>query len=869
MGEKIIIMSKSYVVDGNSLLFRSYYSTAFSGKIMSTKDGIPTNAIFAFHNLIKKIKSEMSEEDHLFVAFDTDKPTFRKKEFADYKAQRAKIPDELISQIPISRELLDSMSIYYKEMEGYEADDLCGSFAKYASSIGDQVILFSSDKDFLQLLDFSDNIEIRMPKKGLSEIEVFTKNNLKDSLGLFPNQIPDFKGIAGDNSDNYKGIKGIGPKTAIKLLNEYNDLDGVLEYCKNNIANSTCKNIYDNKDDAIFYKQLATIYTDLDMKNSYQESLYKKYDKDKLLTFYNKYELSSFIKSVDKMVSSSNSEEHEEFSLSSIKNVIKIDQFSQIKDEIKFFMYKSDSENENTANLLGFVFRTDKDVFYLDYSNASNDIFFLSFLQDSKKKLITFDIKTLFVLLSRYDLPKFEGEFFDLYTAMYILNSDSTSDKFLSLQSFGYQIDIKSNVSEQIAFFSLDLFNILNLKLKEENSISLLKEVEQPLSKILSDMEIEGFPVNKIELEKIGNDYQKIINELESKIYDLAGKKFNINSPKQLEVILFSELGIKKRKKDKGTGIEVLNSHKYDHPIVPLIIDYRMYSKIVNTYTTALCNHISKDGKIHALFNQCQTTTGRLSMSEPNLQNISIRSEQGKNIRKAFFYDDDNFILSFDYSQIELRMLASIANILPLIELFNGHEDIHRATASMVFNVPISDVSEELRRRAKTVNFGIIYGISAYGLANQLNISNTEASDLISLFKKSFVGLDEFSNGCISKAKKDGYVSTILNRRRYLKDINSSNFALRSFSERAAINSVIQGSAADLIKLAMINCSNALKNYKTKMILQIHDELLFKVPKNEIDIVMPIIKREMENAMKLKVPLIVSGSCSKTWYDAH
>ena len=406
--------------------------------------------------------------------------------------------------------------------------------------------------------------------------------------------------------------------------------------------------------------------------------------------------------------------------------------------------------------------------------------------------------------------------------------------------------------------------------LKEQGEYDLFKNVELPLSFLLAKMEIEGFPINTKILSDIEIEYNKKIEQLKSNIYSLVGKEFNINSPKQLEDILFVDLGIKKYKGEKGTGSEVLLSHIYDHEVIPLIIEYRLYSKIVSTYTSALPKHVGLDNKIHAIYNQALTSTGRLSMSEPNLQNISIRNEEGKQLRKAFFYPNNDFyLLSIDYSQIELRMLAHLAKIKDLQEIFAQGHDIHSATAAKVFNKKIEDVSEDERRKAKAVNFGIIYGISPFGLSTQLGISREEAKNLIESFKNTFNGISQFQEETIKYAKEKGYVKTILNRRRYLKEINSSNFALRNFNERAAINTVIQGSAADLIKVAMLKCEELLKEYKTKIVLQIHDELIFKVPKDEVDIIPEKLQKCMEEAMKLDVPLVADKKVANTWYEVH
>lgn len=873
-------MAKTYIVDGNSLLFRAYYSTAYPGAhIMTTSTGLPTNAIFSFHNMIKKIKSDLTNNDHLFISFDAGKATFRKAEFEEYKAQRAPCPEELKLQMPIAREMLEEMDIYWKELEGYEGDDLAGSMALYASSLGDEVTLFTSDKDFLQLLDFSDKIHVCFLKKGLSETIDYTKDNLEALFGLRPNQITDFKGIAGDPSDNYKGIKGIGEVTTKKLLKEYDNLDGILKYCKEHPDNKTNQKIIAGEKEAIFFKKLATIETTLDMKEDYNKSIFVPYHKTKLSKFYAKYQLSQFLKNIDKMphiindVSTQLSlfdfdKEVEEEKSQNI-NIIQIKSFDDIKDKIIGLTYDSNKDNENEASLLGFALASKDNIYYLSLDSAEKDSSFNAYLSSSDEKTV-YDLKGLQVLLSRFKFNKLKNVTFDFLLASYILNSDigqKREELFLN-----YSLSFNSNLSTacQTIKYTVDLKEKLIDKLKENNEYDLLISLELPLANILADMEIEGFPIDEKTLTSINIEYQEILSNLENEIYKLANKQFNINSPKQLEEVLFTDLNIPRSKKEKGTSIEVLNNHINDHEIVSKIIDYRLFAKLVNSYTTSLPEHIFADKKIHALYNQALTSTGRLSMSEPNLQNISIRKEEGKNIRKAFFYPNhEYYLLSIDYSQIELRMLAHVANITTLKEIFNEGKDIHTSTASKVFNVPFDLVTSEMRRRAKAVNFGIVYGISPYGLATQLNISAKEASELITQFKRTFVGLEDFQQSCIQKARENGYVSTILNRRRYLKDINSSNHILKSFSERAATNTVIQGSAADLIKTAMIKCAKLLENYKSKIILQIHDELIFKVDKDELEIIKPLLIDCMNNALKLSVPLEVDANYALDWYEAH
>ena len=873
-------MHKTYIVDGNSLLFRSYYSTAYTGNLMTNKDGIPTNAIFAFHNLIKKIKQDLKEGDHLFVSFDTGKQTFRKKEFEDYKAQRAPVPSELVAQMPIARELLEQMNIYWKELEGYEGDDLAGSMARYASEQGDEVVLFTSDKDFLQLLDISERVHVCFLKKGLSETIDYTKENLHELFGLNPDQITDFKGIAGDPSDNFKGIKGVGEKTTMKLLNEHGHLEDILAFCKANPGPKVFQKILDGAEEAQFFKKLATIETTLDMSEDYEKAIYTPYQKSKLTKFYLKYQLAQFFKAVDKMPDLKDDtdsqmalfEENDVESSFSIKErqFETIHSFNEIKETLLSMSYDSTSDNENTASLYSFAFASNDKVYLLSLQDAKEDVSFKTFLTDSKKKLSVYDIKGLQVLLSRHGFPKLVGVDFDLLLATYLLNPDVGQKREAVFMNYSLSLNQNKNIAGQIASFVADLKDSVYDEIIKNDEEKLFNEVEMPLANLLAEMEIEGFPLDPSTLHEINDEYNDILTKLEGEIYQLAGKEFNINSPKQLEQILFVDLGIQKYKGEKGTGIDVLNAHIEDHPIIAKIIAYRAYAKLVSGYTSALPEHLGQDGKIHALYNQALTATGRLSMSEPNLQNISIRSEEGKAIRKAFFYPNkEYYFLSLDYSQIELRMLAHVANIEVLKEIFQEGKDIHTSTAAKVFHVPFEEVTPEMRRRAKAVNFGIVYGISPYGLALQLGIPPKEAGELIKQFKATFEGIDEFQQNCVERAKRDGYVTTIMNRRRYLKDINSRNFAVRAFNERAATNTVIQGSAADLIKVAMIQCAKVLKNYQTKIVLQIHDELIFKVPKDEVDIIVPILKKCMESAMSLSVPLEVDGTAALTWYEAH
>lgn len=873
-------MVKTYIVDGNSLLFRSYYSTAYTGNIMTNENGIPVNAIFAFHNLIKKIKTPLKNGDHMFVAFDTGKPTKRKQEFEEYKAQRSPAPNELVAQMPIARELLESMNIEWSEKEGYEGDDLAGSMARIAASKGDEVTLFTSDKDFLQLLDLSEKVHVCFLRKGLTDTIDYTKNNLKELFGLNPNQIADFKGIAGDPSDNYAGIKGVGEKTAMKLLNDYGHLEEVIAHCREDRKPKINQKIVAGEKDALFFKELATIITDMDMSEEYDKSLYRPYEKQTLSAFYRKYQLSQFLDKIDRMPGIVDKNASTQLSLfdealdseevkPEKKEVKNIQSFSEIKEPVLGLAFDSDNENENIASLLGFSLASSNEIYYLPLDKAKDDESFKTYLVSNIEKA-TYDLKSMCVLLNRFEFPEISNVTFDLLLATYLYNPDSGQKKKDLFFSYGIELDNSTNIAAQVIQHTLSLKEKLMESLNRNNETELFFNVELPLSRVLADMEIEGFPMDLQVLSNIDKEYTDKLERLESQIHDLAGEEFNIKSPKQCEDILFTKLNIKRFRGEKGTGIEVLRSHYNDHPIIPLLIEHRLYSKLVSAYTKSLPEHVQKDGKIHAIYNQALTSTGRLSMSEPNLQNISIRNEEGKAIRHAFFYpNQEYYIVSLDYSQIELRMLAHVGDIKVLKEIFLEGKDIHTATASRVFNVPFEEVTSEMRRRAKAVNFGIVYGISPYGLSQQLDIPVNEASELIKQFKATFEGIDEYQKKCIEQAREHGFVSTILNRRRYLKDITSSNRVLRSFSERAAVNTTIQGSAADLIKVAMVKCKEALKGYKTKIVLQIHDELLFKVPKDEIDTVVSMLEDIMEHAIELSVPLLAEGNKALTWYEAH
>ena len=865
-------MKKLVIVDGNSLLFRAYYATSFTGTIMRRKDGFPTNAIFGFTNMMNKIISTLKDGDLLFVSFDTGKKTFRHKEMETYKAQRKPIDEDLKLQLPVARELLKAMGVFYYELEGYEGDDLAGTVAKIGSIANLEVDVYTSDKDYLQLIN--DNISIYMITKGIKEIKIMNKESLFNDMGLTPDQIRDYKGLMGDPSDNIKGIPGVGEKTAIKLLQQYSSLEGIIEAMKNE-KSKLAQKIIDNQDLGKFCKHIATIDTDVPLPFTLEDLEYSGYDFNELSSFYTKEEFYSLLKKLKPNSKKRNINKTAEKSIKFEK--ILISSFKELPNNISTFVLDYNQTNYHHANVNNVIFADDKNVYIYDYSLAKKDKDFINFITNENIKKATFDSKAMYVLLNK-DHIQLNGITFDLLLASYLLDSSLANDPITVCAYFGK--NILSN--DQLTLFddnssTCNLTYVINSikdevieSLKEIDCYDLYNNIELKLAIVLAKMEIEGFPLNKEALNIINEKYKIILNELTEKIDELAGVKINLSSPKQVADLLFNKLMLPSNKK-QSTSIEILNNIKHLHPIVPLLIEYRKYSKLISTYTSGLSDYIFPDGKIHALFNQALTTTGRLSSSEPNLQNISVRDEEGKLIRKAFFYDEDDLsLLSLDYSQIELRLLAHMANVSLLIKAFNEGKDVHEQTAREIFNIPNNEeVPSSLRRKAKTVNFGIVYGISDWGLAEQLSCPIQEAKTIINNFYLVYPEIKTYFDNVIEFANKNNYVTTLFKRRRYILELNSDNYQTREFGKRAAQNAPIQGTAADLIKMAMIKIDEEItkQQLKSKLILQIHDELIFKIYPEEKEIMYNLVKSTMENIYPLKVKLEVDGSCAKTWYD--
>lgn len=865
-------MKKLTIIDGNSLLFRAYYATS-KNKLMTTKDGIPTNAIFAFANMINRILQSSKQDQHLLVVFDTGKKTFRHEKYEDYKAQRKPVPEDLIVQLPIARELLEALNIYAYELDGYEADDIAGTVAKKAGLEGFSVNIYTSDRDYLQLVD--NHINVQLIRRGLSDIDEITVDNIVEKFDLTAEMIPDFKGISGDPSDNIPGIPGIGEKGAKNLLNEFGSIENIIANT-DKLKGKVKESIEEFGDLGIKCRDLATIHLEVPLSFELEDTLYKGYHFSKISSFANRYELRQFMARLTPKFELPEEKEqivtYEE--IKSIKGL-------SLPNKIGFALaFNGEMANDKTP--LGIVLATGKNNYFLTFNDLRNDSELLLLLEDPKVEKYTYDYKTQKVCLARYNI-KLEGLVFDILLASYLLDSNNPDNIRAAFSYFHVSLNIpeKKQLSlfddealnftfeAEIAHYSLFKAPEIMKSLKEKEAVKIYEEIEIPLTSVLAKMEIEGFPIDKEKLLTIGEDFRNNLNQLTESIHKLAGKEFNINSPAQVAGVLFDDLGLPSNRK-RSTAVDVLLNLIDHHPIVRLILSYRKYAKLISTYVDGLVEYIHDDGKFHSIYHQALTTTGRLSTSNPNLQNISVRDEEGRQIRKAFYYpEEDVEILSLDYSQIEIRILASLSKCTKLVNAFNQGLDIHNLTASALFKN--DNDPHNARRKAKAVNFGIVYGISDFGLSEQLEIPVIEAKDIIRRFYKTYPEIATYRQSIIKDIETNSYVTTLTGRRRYLLEINEqSNYHRREFAKRAATNAPIQGTAADLIKIAMIKIDKYLEenNLETKLVLQIHDELIFRVPINEKSKVLEPLKTIMEQAMEFDVKLRVDGSFGKTWYDA-
>lgn len=857
-------MKKLLLLDGNSMLFRAYYATLYTHR-MTTSNGIPTNAVYGFVMMLNKA-IDIIEPDEILVAWDAGKPTFRHKQFSAYKGTRKPLDEELIVQFPIVREYLDAAGIKRYEQEGYEADDIIGSMAKCCKDV--QTTILTSDRDLLQLIDATTHVLLM--KKGLSEMDLMDEQNLLDTYGITPSQVIEMKGLMGDTADNIPGVQGVGEKTALRLLNQYSTVENVYAHI-DEVKGKLKEKLEKDKDNAFMSLELATIYTKMELPFELCDCEFSGIQ-EAVNGFYEKYEMRSLV----------NRTKQTKNEKSPLKEV---DHFEMIQDEDVMIMPVCSQEPYLDQKLYGFMVPLDKTIYYISVENALEDANFKKLLE--KKKIITWDTKEMMHLLDRYGF-KWNEFSDDLHIAGFLLNSTATdSDALIEAlhislpESFH---DVSKKTKEEPAYsvtrekaichsLTQQLFekrSEIRSSLKSQNVISLYEDIEMPLAYVLFSMEKEGISIQESFLDEYGALLNQKLDELAQQIYGHAGMIFNINSPKQLANVLFDELNLSGGGKKRSTSADVLEKLRGKHPIIEDILEYRKIAKVLSTYIDGLKKHIRSDEKIHTCFNQTMTQTGRLSSSDPNLQNISIRDELGKEIRKAFVAQEGYHLLSADYSQIELRMLAHMANEDHMIRAFNEGLDIHTKTATLIFGCTPEEVDDQKRRIAKTVNFGIVYGQTEFGLSSQLHITRKEAGEFMQMYFDSYPKIHQYMNQLIDFCKENGYVETLFHRRREIPEINDKNFMTREFGKRAAMNAPIQGSAADLIKIAMLKMDKALKdaNVQSKMLLQIHDELIFLVPDNELDLMQNLVKDTMENAMELKVPLKASISVGKSWYEA-
>jgi DNA-directed DNA polymerase len=860
-------MEKIILVDGNNLLFRSYYATAYNGNFMKNSKGFPTNALFGFSNMINKIILE-EKPTYILVAFDKGK-TFRHEKYSEYKAGRIEMPDELRLQFPIAKKLLELMGIKYYEIENYEADDIIGTFSKFCDNTKYTGTIISSDKDLLQLI--TDSVDIKLLKS--KDYIRYNPESFYEEYKIKPINIIDLKSLMGDSSDNIKGVKGIGEKTALKLLQEYKTLNGIYENI-DKISGKTKEKLIDGKNDAYISYELATIVTNVPIEISIDDIKYKG-NQAGLNDLYEELEFYSFLKKdkVEKEIT-------KPFDVKIIKNIGEIN----VEGDCAIYL-EILGTNYHNSKILGMGVYNENSSIYIPLEILKQQPDFL--LKNNK---YTYDIKKTYVSF-KWNNININNINYDAMIAGYLLDYNVKDDIAYLANQFDYDIPFYENIygknnklsepnnidiiaynSVLKAKFIYETYNIFNEKLNNENMIELFNDIEIPLSYTLGDMEYNGVYVDKEILNQMGIEIKNKIFEVEKNIYEIVGHEFNISSPQQLGTVLFEELNLPSKKKGKtgySTAADVLNKLVDKHPIINMIIEYRMLTKLYNTYIEGLISSIHPDGKVHTIYTQTLTRTGRLSSIEPNLQNIPIRYEYGKLIRKAFLPSPNSLILSSDYSQIELRVLAHMANVEALIDAFNNDIDIHTKTASDIFNVPISEVTKSMRRIAKAVNFGIIYGISGYGLSENLGISTKEASNFIEQYLNTYPGIKTYMDETIKKAHENKYVKTLFNRKRNIPELDNKNYMIRSGAERIALNTPIQGTSADIIKIAMVEASKKLKesNMKTKMILQVHDELIFDVFKDELDMVKEIVKETMEGVCKMSVPLKVDIEVGTDWYD--
>ncbi|MBR3211266.1 MAG: DNA polymerase I [Bacilli bacterium] len=864
-------MKKIILVDGNNLLFRSFYATAYQGVIMRNSKGFPTNALYGFINMMNKIIKEEAP-NYIMVAFDKGK-TFRHDKYEDYKAGRAAVPDELKMQFPEAKNVLNAMGIKYFEIDNYEADDIIGTLAKRVDEEEEFVAtIISSDKDLLQLI--SEEVIVKLLKQNDSIM--MTKDEFRKTYQVDPIRMIDLKALMGDPSDNIPGVKGIGEKTAINLLSKYGSLDGVYEHI-DEISGKTKEKLETDKENAYRSFDLATIYKEVPIDFDLEDCKYLGYNASEYKKKLEEFEFYSLLKKID--FTNTKEEEKKEEEKINIQELP-----DDLEKEFAFYI-ETRGSIYSKGSVLGIGIYDGENHYFI----SSEEIEKEKKIFETEKSKFTYDLKRCMVVCKNID---YKNVSFDTMIATYLLDYVVKDDISYVARSFNYDIpdyetlfgtdkrpkeiaeDTLKEVCCKKAKFIYETREKLLEALKENEMIDLFEKIEMPLTKVLADMEITGIRVDKAYLKKVEEELEVQMKSIEQDIYQLAGEEFNIMSPAQLAKVLFVDLGIKYPKKVKeekySTSKDILDKIVDKHPIVNKVLEYRTLAKLYTNYAVGLQNEIREDGRIHTIFTQTLTRTGRLSSIEPNLQNIPARSDYSKLIRKAFLPDEDSVLLSSDYSQVELRIFAHMSHEENLIQAFKENKDIHAKTASDIFHVPMEEVTKDMRRNAKAVNFGILYGISGFGLSEDLGIDIGTAKQFIDNYLETYPGIQDYMTEAKNNAYKNGYVKTLMNRKRVIEELNNKNYMIRSSGERMALNTPIQGTAADILKKAMVEIYDEFnkRHLKSKMLIQVHDELVFNVLNSELDEVKSVVREIMENTFRLDVPLKVDIETGLNWYEA-
>lgn len=880
-------MNKLLLIDGNSIINRAFYGIMGS-KMLMTEDGTYTNAVYGFLSILFKELDDIKPE-YLVVAFDLKSPTHRHKMYDKYKANRHGMPEELAMQMPILKETLKAMNVCIIEKEGYEADDILGTLAKWGQKEELEVTVLTGDRDSFQLID--KNIKVRIPrtKMGKTETEDYTVEKIEEEYGLEPLDLIEVKGLMGDTSDNIPGVPGVGEKTALNLIKQYKSIDEVYNHIDEQKGKLKEK-LSENKDLAYLSRTLGTIDINAPIEKDLGAFQVEEWNKPEVLEIFKKLKFNRFI---DRFAlqenigatSFSDSQINTEIEHEKIVDKTKLAELKQEIQENKVIYYYLTEEkfiiySPKTNKCFSIENIQDfKDIFedknILKCSYKQKEEFIILWNKGIEAKNLMFDIAIAGYILNsninKYTIEYLANEYINFDIAEYLSNTEETGVEQITL--FDNAEEPKEDKTYIYAYAIYKLYNVLTQKMEEAGSIDLFNKIEMPLTEVLASMQYEGIYIDKQELLDFGKELQEKIDILTQEIYELTGEEFNINSTKQLGEILFEKLKLTAKKKTKtgySTDVDVLEKIKYEHPVIEKILEYRQLQKLNSTYVEGLIPYIDETGRIHSKFHQTVTTTGRISSTDPNLQNIPTRMELGRKLRKVFKPEQGYIFVDADYSQIELRVLAHISEDKNMIEAFCNNEDIHAQAASKVFNIPLEEVTKEERTKAKAVNFGIVYGISEFGLGEQLGVSRKKAKEYIEQYLDKYSGIKEFMINIVEETKEKGYVETLYHRRRYVPELKSNNYMVRQFGGRVAMNTPIQGTAADIMKIAMINVYNKLKenNLKSKLIVQVHDEILVETLESEKEQVKQIVKEEMENVIKLKVPLLAEVEEGYNWYEA-